>query len=252
VVVTLVTHYTRPGDRVLLLTPQTSRHQPTTTGHGRAPDPYTGLTEALWTVIRLGRSADTAIAAFALGQPSDSTVPTGPPDRDGLARGDRPQSTKLHPCISFSCHSETEGRPVDIGDGHAERFDLIITTVQPHDLGWLADTDWNTVLARPGLLAAITHCEVRNGRLQDPLRTITGALRSQGWSWHDHIAVLTQPLPEPTDSPSLLPVPAAIPSPVSSASPLPMRSVHHDLLLFSATPLTAREVANNTGDTSDE
>lgn len=58
-ILTLVTTYTCPGDRVLLLTPPApSETPPRTSGRTHDGDPYAGLAEAVWTVARLGRSAD--------------------------------------------------------------------------------------------------------------------------------------------------------------------------------------------------
>src|SRR6266498_5873821 len=73
-IVTLVTTYTRPGDRVLLLAPpEPTRPLPHAAGRPGDHHPYAGLTEAVWTATRLGRSVDTATAAPAPDSPSDGT-----------------------------------------------------------------------------------------------------------------------------------------------------------------------------------
>lgn len=248
VIVTLVTRYTRPGDSVLLLNPSTPRHQPTIFDHGRTPDHYTGLAEALWTVIRLGRNTETATASPTLDQPPDPASPAGSPSQDRRARRGEPPAKNLEPGTSLNHHPETDGHPRSLAHGCVEQFDLIITAVHPYDLGWLGQIDWNTILTPSGMLAVITHSEHRNGRLRDPIRTIVRTLRNHGWSWRDHIAVLTQPLPEPTNTtnnPSPLHRPATVPD----VEPLPVCLVHHDLLLFGSRTVAA---ARGAGETSDE
>jgi hypothetical protein len=61
-ILTLVTTYTRPGDRVLLLTPPPLRTPSRAPGRTHGRDPYAGLAEAVWTVARLGRGVDSATA----------------------------------------------------------------------------------------------------------------------------------------------------------------------------------------------
>ncbi|HWD05117.1 MAG TPA: hypothetical protein VG674_21995, partial [Amycolatopsis sp.] len=73
-IVTLVTTYTRPGDRVLLLTPPPPApilEHASRVARGDAA--YAGLAEAVWTVARLGRGADTATAASAPDYPAERT-----------------------------------------------------------------------------------------------------------------------------------------------------------------------------------
>src|ERR1043165_3491464 len=68
----IVTTYTTPSDRVLLLTPQPAAP--------RRPGPYAGLHEAAWPVVRLGRGVRTQLAAPYV--PSERTPPlTANPDR---------------------------------------------------------------------------------------------------------------------------------------------------------------------------
>lgn len=249
VIVTLATRYTRPGDSVLLLNPPTPRHQPTIFDHGRTPDHYTGLAEGLWTVIRLGRNTETATASPALDQPPDPASPAGSLDRDRRARRGEPPAKNLEPGTLLNRHSETDGHPSGVVRGRAEQFDLVIAAVHSHDLGWLDRIDWNAILTPSGMLAAIMHSEQRNGRLHDPIRTVVRTLRNHGWSWRDHIAVLTQPLPEPTNT-TINPSPrqprAMNPTTAPGAEPPPVRLIHHDLLLFDSTP------SCDTGETSDE
>ncbi|MPZ79651.1 MAG: hypothetical protein GEV28_04330 [Actinophytocola sp.] len=253
VIVTLVTGYTRPGDRVLLLAPPAPPRGLTVgsaaPGGAREADPYAGLTEAVWTVIRLGRGADTATAAPTPDYRCDPADSTG---RDETESGSRPRPSRLGLRTPTDRHRESESRPGRAAHRPDDRFDLIITAVHPHTADWLAHTDWDTALTPTGTLATITRSDIRGDRLLDPLSAIVGAVRSQRRGWLDHIAVLTDPLPAGPAGSSLATTSVAEP-------PLP-RAVHHDLLLFgpvpSATPAPtgghAGTVAAERGETSDE
>jgi hypothetical protein len=70
--------------------------------------------------------------------------------------------------------------------------------------------------------------------------------------WLDHIAVLTQHLPDPaqtTDNSPPNPASTAARPAASNAEPLPLRAVHHDLLLFKpGMPTTTGTSTRITGD----
>lgn len=246
VIVTLVTGYTRPGDRVLLLNPPAPSHQQPTFRGTRGPDPYAGLTEAVWTVIRLGRGADTATAT-APPAPDYPHIPTDPTRQHAIesASGPRLQRPDLH--TRTDDHGESDS-PAEHRPG--DQFDLVITAVHPRDTDWLAHTDLNTILSPTATVAAITHSDSSDGRLVDPMSAIVGTFRSRDWQWLDHIAVLSEPLHTPTSAPTGR-SPIAAPVAASAAERLPIRSVHHDLLLFAAELPKAPVHTAAAGETSD-
>lgn len=252
-IVTLVTAYTRPGDRVLLLAPPAAlRRRPPAPDWSSHSDCYAGLSEAVWTVIRLGRGVDSATAAPAPDHPDAPAVPTA---RNAVESGSGPRLIPHGPRPSTD-HVDQSDRPTACTNHRPDGpFDLIITAVQPHDTDWLTHTDWDAILTPTGAIAAITHSDSQGSRLRDPVATIVNTLRVHGRRWHDHIAVLTQPLGDPTAA-TAHPSPVS-PSPMerataSTTGPLPIRSVHHDLLLFGPNACATAETVERAGDTSDE
>ncbi|MEC3974351.1 hypothetical protein [Amycolatopsis sp. H20-H5] len=242
-IVTLVTTYTGPGDRVLLLTPPALSPMPARWS-GRAPggDSYAGLAEAVWTVARLGRSSDAATAAPPPGDLHDRTDPTRYAEAES---GSRPRLSRLglHPVTDVN--ADCAHRPVCSGRRPRGGFDLIITAVDPHAVDWFGHTDWDALLTPRGLAAVVTHSDSRGGRLLDPHPVIADTLSSRGLRRLDTIAVLAAPMPPP----AVIPVAAhragatasarGWPPRADGAGPLPLRPVHHDLVLFGRLPLTA-------------
>jgi hypothetical protein len=187
-IATIVTSYTRPGDRVLLLAPPVITHHPPTgmasTTHRSPTDPLTGLHAAARTVSRLDRITHTRTA--------------NPPTKPGSGPGSTPGP---------------------------DRFDVIITTVDPRTTDWISDTAWTDLLTPHGTLAIITHSDSSDGRLVDPLGRLVNTLRHHGLGWLDHVLLLETPLIAAADT-------------ATSAPPLPVRHrrVHSDLLLFHPQP----------------
>jgi hypothetical protein len=249
-ILTLVTTYTRPGDRVLLLTPPTPPHTPPRSpGRSHDGDPYSGLAEAVWTVARLGRGADTAPAAPAPDYPDGHTDRT----RDaGAESGWRPRLGRL--CLHPVADPDTDSAHPRhrAGDRPRGGFDLIITALDPHATDWLGHTDWGALLTPHGLTAVVTHSDSRGGRLLDPCPAVVDTLGNRGLVCLDHIAVLSTPTPAPVASPAAAERTGATTSPrgrsprAGVAGPLPLRLVHHDLVLFRRLP---RPAAN--GDVAD-
>ncbi|WP_410660922.1 hypothetical protein [Amycolatopsis sp. lyj-112] len=243
-ILTLVTTYTRPGDRVLLLSPPTPPHtSPRTAGRTYDGDPYTGLAEAVWTVARLGRGADTATAAPAPDYRSDRPDPSR---HGGAESGSRHRLSRLglHAVTDSNTDSAQPRRRA--GDRLRNGFDLIITALDPHATDWLGHADWDALLAPCGLTAVVTHSDSRGGRLLDPHPALANTLGHHGLRCLDHIAVLTAPTPDPVA------ISAAAEGTGTATAPrgrslrggfgaLPLRSVHHDLVLFQRLPLTAGE-----------
>ncbi|MGC7097668.1 hypothetical protein ACPZ19_23600 [Amycolatopsis lurida] len=210
-ILTLVTTYTRPGDRVLLLAPlgpvQATLGEPRT----REARPYAGLFEAVWTITRLGRSVDTSTASEATDSPRQ--VGDESESRHRLDRISQPPA----------CGSRTES-----GHRPQGRFDLVITAVEPRAADWLDHTDWDALVAQHGLVAVVTHGDFHRGRHIVPDTRIAITMSDHTFRCLEHIAVLSAPLPTPIASQQR-----------QLAGDLPpVRRVHHDLLLFarSTTP----------------
>jgi hypothetical protein len=239
-IITLVTGYTRPGHRVLLLAPPTppTRTDRTAPGADRSGrDPFAGLHEASWSIARLGRGIQTATAAPPPDYPDEPTDHFG--NRSGGSEsGPGPDWTRppagADPDSRPGPQDDPVGRP---GPG----FDLIITAVHPHATHWLRDTPWTQILNPQGTLAAITHSDHVGGQAVDSTTPVIATLRAGGLWWCDHIAVLTHPTPgtaRPATS-VVPPAPARRPRrlgrtalvPPSDRS-LPVRQAYQDLLLF--------------------
>jgi hypothetical protein len=236
---TLVTGYTRPGHRVLLLTPpRRPRMTPTVTPAvitgWFGPDEFAGLAEASWTLTRLGRGIDTATAA----PPPDyldtapPTAPSGPvSDRGESESGLRP--THLAPRRRPAPDCPTQRGPhrdCDAGGRSSHGFDLIITAVHPHATDWLSHTDWTSMLTLTGLVAVVTYSDSRGGHAQDPTQTLVATFRDIHLVWFDHIALLcdsTTTTAARSGTTAVRPDSAA-----PNGTPLSVTRAHHDLLLF--------------------
>ncbi|UJW29987.1 hypothetical protein L3Q67_32890 [Saccharothrix sp. AJ9571] len=200
-IITLVTTYTRPGDRVLLLAPPAPIR-------ARREQPYAGLAEAVWNMARLGRGADTATAAAALDYAPGLTDPPSITEAESASRPRLSRPNQL--AVTQSAAESAHGRQCTDG-----RFTLIVTAVNPDSADWLHHTDWDTLVAHRGLIAAFTHGHRHGSRLLHPHSTIVNTLGDRGFRMHDHIAVLDAPLPRPSDDPHP-----------------PAGRNHHDLLLL--------------------
>ncbi|MET9259628.1 hypothetical protein [Amycolatopsis sp. NPDC004079] len=255
-IVTLVTTYTCPGDRVLLVAPPPSpcalRHA---VGGTCGAEAYAGLAEAVWTVARLGRGADTATAAPV---PDDPAEHTGSSRRAGVGSGSRPRLGRLGLRPALGLHPGSARPRHRDGDGPHGGFDLIVTALDPHATDWLARTDWAALLTPRGLLATVTHCDGRDGWLRDPHATLLNTLGSQGLRCLDHIAVLAAPMPDTPDclaaadrTGTAVPAPGFSPRAVDAAAP-PLRTVHHDVVLLGRlSPDAADDGALDGKETSD-
>lgn len=249
-VIKIVTTYTQPGHRVLLLAPSPLGGPPLS----RPPDavrtrlrhgPYDGLLEAGWTVVRLGRGIQTQTAGAPPDPDADRPVgPTaesesgprphpGDPDPDDHARPSPPGRPGPD-------HRSTEHGP--------DRFDLIITAAEPRTLDWLRPTDWADVLTPTGALAVITHGDQSRGRLGDPSGPLVAAAHHAGLRYHDRIALLRVPVRNgaladgPTDAgrPSRTPHGPATPA-------VRHTQAHNELLVFTRQPGTTA-AADGQGD----
>ena len=260
--ITLVTTYSNPGDRVLLITPpRPPRAIPTGTAGvvlGRfGPDEFAGLAEASWALTRLGRSVQTMTAAappdyrpgdHACGAepsvaltPQPSPAPCSMPTRwSGSGPGPTPADTTSGP--------QSNARPTATPDSSATSyrhdrsesdrgFDLVVTATHPHATEWLRECDWGPLLTPTGLLAVITYGDIAGGRLTDGASLIAATGRSRGLRVWDHIALLSTRTPgtlNPRDQSNL-----AAPQPVirtasasQSGRAVPITRTHHDLVLL--------------------
>jgi hypothetical protein len=194
-ILTLVTRYTGPGDRILLLPPPGGTRAPQTSGPcRRRTDPYAGLTEAVWTVTRLGRSTTAAVAS------SERTSINRDADRD---RGTSSRSESGPGSARRPCRPDNGAIPVRAPRRSAHQlptgpFDLIITAADPQSTDWLAAINWDRLVTSSGLVAVLTHSDIAHGLLRDPVPAVIDTIRNRQRRWRDHIAVLsraTQPGP---------------------------------------------------------
>ncbi|RSN44968.1 hypothetical protein DMC64_19020 [Amycolatopsis sp. WAC 04197] len=251
-VVTLVTTYTSPGDRVLLLTPPAPNQvPPRATGRVHDSVHYGGLAEAVWTVSRLGRSVDTAAAVPVRDQCSDRTD-SRPVTRNESVTRPRPSRLGLRSVAEPSPDSTRCARAD--GDRSRGTFDLIITAVDPGTTDWIGHTDWNTQITPEGIVALITHSERRAGRLVEPIAELAATLGNYQLRCLDHIAVQSAHASDfSVAHQDAHTREGRVTKPSASLDrPVHFRQVHHDLVLFARPSVTEDEadVARG-GETSD-
>jgi hypothetical protein len=201
----LITTYTHPGHRVVLLTP---------------PGPAWLDTRTDWTaqlarrgpaLARLRRRIQVrtdrpdhrpstgpahADRGPAPGSGPGPAMPSGAPDpRSRTSPGADPAGGTAAPA---SPGPDTDRRPADRGGTGGDRADLVIIAVDPHAPDWVAWPPWTDLLTRAGLLAVITHSDRRGGRWVDPLPALVAALTGAGLVWHDRIVLHHQPSTRPS------------------------------------------------------
>jgi hypothetical protein len=251
-VVKIVTTYSDPGHRVLLvgsaddLTPASAGHLSGVFRTPRRPGPYAGLTEAAWTVVRLGRG----IATRTAGPVDDGLADTLPlPIRSESG----PEPDPIRPDSEA-----TPGPDSDTGTGSdrvadapgPDRFDVIITAAGPDMLDGLRPTRWAPALAQHGILAVITHSENREGRLHDRTTDLVRAARHAGLRYLDHVILLQVPVRNGV----ITPRPAAADDHSQPRSPRCAAAVAHtrthaDLLVFTtATAVPASAAGTGSSD----
>ncbi|MFC5108969.1 hypothetical protein [Kibdelosporangium philippinense] len=229
-VIKIITTYSTPGDRVLLLAPS-----PLVASRGiaglpatrapRRPGPYAGLLEAAWPVVRLGRGVQTAIT-----RPPDEPRPGTPSSADrsesgpGFAEPD-PDHTAFTRIDASVIISDSGERP----DG---LFDVIITAAESRTLARTRVTAWSRLLTPAGILAAITHSDHNGPWLQDSTGALVRAAQQDGLRYLDHIALVRIPIKH-----SALDGPARAsgnvdPSSDPAGSPARGARAHADLYVF--------------------
>lgn len=120
-VVKIVTVYSQPGQRVLLIAPPPPRpSEPPrwTTTRGWRHDPYASLEDTNWTISRLGRSVQTTLAAHpdhgSTAQPSSGSDDARGGDHMSRGTSDSPSRARLRPSsgnrkkafdwVGLTCH----------------------------------------------------------------------------------------------------------------------------------------------------
>lgn len=263
-VVKIVTLYTEPGQRVLLLIPPIARR--TTFGAvdaercpGRDEDLYAGLREAARTVVRLGRSVQVHTAG-SIEAPTDGSV--GSPTTDCLATLSGP-SVRIPESASHVDGASPDPVDIDRSDSNSptgptsrlvadlsDRFDLVITTVDPHASNWARSGKWDRLLTAQGTLTVITHSDRRVGRLTDPTGSLVHRIRETGLVYLDHAALLRVPVRHSSLDAGTNPTTThhRVAAGTTDAPPAPTQ-VHSDLLVFArAAAATVTSVALETSD----
>ncbi|MDX8031690.1 hypothetical protein SK803_15805 [Lentzea sp. BCCO 10_0856] len=244
-VVKIVTTYSQPGQRVLLLEPAThlSAFGPRTAndGHGQSrPGPYAGLHEAGWTVVRLGRGIQTQTAVAHPEQVSehlDAESGTGP--RGSISS---PTTDRLS---APSSDADSEPDPA-LSKLSPDSYDLVIAGAEPGVLDWLRPASWSSVLTPTGILAVITQGDRSGNRLVDPASSLVRAADRVGLRYLDRIALLRAPVRD-----GALGVAASTSHTRSHISTRPFATlvrhvqVHDDLLVFTRKPAADGEVSSD-------
>jgi hypothetical protein len=223
-VVKIVTSYTRPGDRVLLLAPHAVVAEPTagwpgtaptstvqTTAKARSqPGPLSGLHEAGWTVVRLGRDVVNWTITSDAVSPSATSSPTKVSTRGTTVESESGPGPGGDPTVGSPGRPESDldsvGQPPlspwtdAIGPAEA-RFNAIIATVDPSRTDWLNSLNWPTLLTPRGVLAVITYADTSEGRLVDPVGSVVTALRGRRMRYYDRVVLLGTPLSRITAHP---------------------------------------------------
>ena len=244
-VIKIVTTYTQPGQRVLLLDLAPYLAPPATGNHNQSRhDPYIGLHEAGWTVVRLGRGVQTQTAVAqpdAVGEhPGDVSTESGsgPRPHTGGPVTDRPTGR--------SAHHRRDSDATATGSS-PDRFDLIITAAGPSAARWFRPADWAGLLTPTGTLAVITHGDYTRGRFTDPAGALVRSAHHAGLRYLDRIALLRVPIRDGalTAATSGRHVPSQAPA-RPFATPARHAPVHDDLLVFTRQldPVDAEETSD--------
>jgi len=184
----LVTTYTDPGDRVLLIEPPVVARA---VGSPQRPSPvrldWASVVEA---VARLGRGASTHPAPMRV----DPAAPhTSPADDD---QTDRSAESESEPGLGLDDPDQTIPISADLiaaldsGGPTADKFDLIIAAVGAAHPGHGPVTTWAHNLTPTGTLAIITHGDRTYGQLAGPERDLHRAARLAGLTMSDRLILV--------------------------------------------------------------
>ncbi|MGO1053262.1 hypothetical protein [Crossiella sp. CA198] len=187
-IVKIVTSYTCPGDRVLLLAVPRPATPGDRLGAARVRTPrerreYDGLLDARWAVFRLGRTAQTCTDAAGANHAVDAAA--GVVDTES-SPGPRTTRTAARG-VGERNSDQTSRGAVDRG---ADSVDLIITAVEPTVPHHLGLRRWTNRLTGRGMVVVITHSHHDGSGLHDPTGAVVRSARRSGLHFLDHIAVL--------------------------------------------------------------
>ncbi|GGU81019.1 hypothetical protein [Lentzea flava] len=249
-VIKIVTTYTQPGQRVLLLDPApfSAAAPASVTGvPGRSHrSHYVGLLEAGWTVVRLGRSVQTQAAVAHPDRIDDTAADT--PSKSESASG----LPAIGPSTDHSVEPSSDhrhGPDPEATERQPDRFDLIITAAEPHTLDSLRPTDWAGLLTPTGTLAVITHGDRSTGLLNDPAGPLVRSARHAGLRYTDRIALLRVPVRHSALIVASLAVRAHSQSSAGLATAAVRHSqVHGDLIVLTRHSLPAAADGEETSD----
>lgn len=248
-VVKIVTTYTRPGQRVLLLDPAPYLAKPSSWSliGGRSqpwPGPYAGLHEAGWTVVRLGRGVQTLTDVSRLGAARGRSGGASAESESGLRLGPNrlTEDEAAGPFADRRCGADSA-----VTGTSPDRYDLVVAAAEPCTAHWFRPVDWPSLLTPSGTLAVVTQGDRSSGRLVDPAGSIVRAARQAGLRYLDRIALLRVPVRDG----ALAEAPAARTRPQVSPRALAQHvQVHDDLFVFTRQP--APNTAAGEVETSDE
>ena len=241
-VIKIVTTYTQPGQRVLLLDPApflaSSASRPATTVRNRPRrGPYAGLHEAGWTVVRLGRGIQTQTA---VARPEQFDAPPGNAAVESESGPGLPADSPSTGRLVGPSADRRPGSDLTTTGHDPDLYDLIITAAEPRTLDWLRPTDWASLLTPTGTLAVITHGDCSSGRLVDPVGSLVHVAHHAGLRYLDRIALLHVPI---RDGALTAPAPAARhrsqPSSGSSTTSVRHALAHEDLVVLTRQPATS-------------
>ncbi|MER7877749.1 hypothetical protein ABTY63_30110 [Streptomyces solisilvae] len=245
-IVKIVALYSEPGQQVLLLASPT-RHgespaepnpepEKLPTGPRESgPGLLTGLTDAAQTAARLDRTLHVRTA------PSTRSPVSEPGLTHQSGFGLLPQLPDPTPT-----HTDPAADPNSTAVG-PDRYDVVITFVDPRDPDWVTDTPWPDLLTPNGTLAFITHSDHQQGRLLDPNSLLTHTAHRSGLTALDHIVLLESPISRSTLTTPQARKSETLPA-LSPSDGMGTRHIrlHSDLYLFTRPGTEARTEAGET------
>lgn len=224
----IVTTYTVPGDRVLLLAapvpsaPAVGARRTAPAGQESVTGPVPGLLDAAWTVVRLGRIVESRTAAAV--SHADAAYTDSP---DGPESAPRLIHQSAAPAPTGPGPAPCADRPTEWGPNC---FDVAITAIEPDATDWAGAVPWDALLTPSGLLAVITHGDYVGGRWVDPCSAVRRIADRAGLAEIDRIALLEVPI---RDGALDVPVATRAARPLTASAGLPRHArVHSDLLIF--------------------
>ncbi|MFD9735690.1 hypothetical protein [Umezawaea sp. NPDC059074] len=183
----IVTTYTEPGQRVLLLVaPRTDSAETkglqSSTRTGRWRSRYDGLKEASWAVSRLGRGVRCQLVGTRANSLDHS--------RD-CHSGESESAPGLRAAGPILDSDVAPGPDGECGPGGGpSSYDLIIAAVEPRTADWFRPSDWAGLLEPDGVLTVITHGDHSHGRFTERVGSLVRAAQLTGLTYLDRITVV--------------------------------------------------------------